>query len=107
VYIIPLFFFLFSNSYSPTTGGGPTNGAGGVSIATALSGGCGGPSSFAFGGSGDYRLPARASADDEFIRELVQLCNFHRKSKLELTTLLAKVFASPLFIYFNIFNKKK
>ena len=37
------------------------------------------------------RLPSCASADDEFIRELVQLCNFHRKSKQELTNLLAKV----------------
>lgn len=27
------------------------------------------------------RLPAMASSHDEFVRELVQLCNFHGKTK--------------------------
>lgn len=29
----------------------------------------------------NYRLPSQASQDDDFVREVVQLCNFHGKSK--------------------------
>jgi hypothetical protein len=45
-----------------------------------------------------YRLPAQASQDNDFVREVVQLCNFHGKSKQELVELLTQapesIFAS-------------
>ncbi|KAI1714425.1 signal transducer and activator of transcription 1 [Ditylenchus destructor] len=46
----------------------------------------------------NYRLPSQASQDDDFVREVVQLCNFHGKSKQELVELLTQapenIFAS-------------
>uniref|UniRef100_A0A915E446 Uncharacterized protein n=1 Tax=Ditylenchus dipsaci TaxID=166011 RepID=A0A915E446_9BILA len=38
----------------------------------------------------NYRLPAQVSQNDDFVREVVQLCNFHGKSKQELVELLTQ-----------------
>jgi hypothetical protein len=45
------------------------------------------------GGSSGFtgRLPAMASQSEEFIREIVQLCNFHGKSKSELLEILEHI----------------
>ena len=46
------------------------------------------------------RLPANATSDD-FVRELVQLCNFHGKSRHELATLLGQVPENLFCIHSN------
>ncbi|KAL3097537.1 hypothetical protein niasHS_003985 [Heterodera schachtii] len=42
------------------------------------------------GGGGGYRLPSVSAANDDFVREVTQLCNFWGKSKQELIELMEK-----------------